>query len=51
MPSLLLHDATLIDGTGTGPRPHTRVLVEGDTIRRGAPWGGRAASRWSISAG
>lgn len=37
MTSLLLRNATLIDATGAGPRPHTRVLVEDGLIRRVAP--------------
>lgn len=34
MPSLLLNDATLIDGVGRDPRPHTSVLVEDGRIAR-----------------
>ena len=37
MPSLLLHNATLIDATGADPRPHTSVLVEDGRIARVAP--------------
>ncbi len=34
MTTLLLNDATLIDGTGCDPRPHVSVLVEGGRIAR-----------------
>ena len=34
MTALLLNDATLIDGTGADPRPHTSVLVEDGRIAR-----------------
>ncbi|MCH8281903.1 MAG: amidohydrolase family protein, partial [Chloroflexi bacterium] len=34
MNTLLLHNATLIDGTGADPRPQTSVLVEDGIIRR-----------------
>ena len=34
MNTLLLHNATLIDGTGADPRPRTSVLVEDGLIRR-----------------
>jgi imidazolonepropionase-like amidohydrolase len=34
MNNLLLHNATLIDGTGADPRPRTSVLVEDGLIRR-----------------
>ena len=37
MSSLLLHDATLIDGTGADPRPHVSVLLEEGVIRRVGP--------------
>lgn len=40
---LLLHDATLIDGTGADPRPHVSVLVEDGRIARIAPAGSIAA--------
>ena len=43
MNNLLLHNATLIDGTGADPRPRTSVLVEDGLIRRvtGAEYIGR----------
>ena len=34
MDELLLHNATLIDGTGSDPRPGTSVLVEKELIRQ-----------------
>ncbi len=34
MNTLLLHNATLIDGTGADPRPRTSVLVEDGIIQR-----------------
>ena len=34
MNPLLLHNATLIDGTGIDPQPRTSVLVEDGIIRR-----------------
>ena len=34
MATLLLHNATLIDGTGADPRPRTSVLVEDGLIQR-----------------
>ena len=34
MTALLLNDATLLDGTGADPRPHTSVLVENGRIAR-----------------
>jgi imidazolonepropionase-like amidohydrolase len=34
MSNLLLHNATLIDGTGADPRPRTSVMVEDGIIRR-----------------
>jgi imidazolonepropionase-like amidohydrolase len=34
MPSIVLRDATLIDGTGADPRPHVDVLVEDGRIAR-----------------
>ena len=37
MNPLLLHNATLIDGTGSDPQPRTSVLVEDGIIRRVAP--------------
>ena len=37
MSTLLLHNATLIDGTGADPRPRTSLLVEDGLIRRVAP--------------
>ncbi len=37
MTSLLLHNATLIDGTGADPRPGVSVLVEDGRIARIAP--------------
>ncbi len=37
MPTLLIHDATLIDGTGTDPRPGVSVRVEDGRITRIAP--------------
>jgi imidazolonepropionase-like amidohydrolase len=39
MTSLAIHDVTLIDGTGAGPRLHMTVLLEGDIIRRVGPAG------------
>jgi len=35
--TLLLHNATLIDGTGADPRPGVSVLIEGGRITRIAP--------------
>ncbi len=35
--ALLLHNATLIDGTGADPRPGVSVLVEDRRIARVAP--------------
>lgn len=37
MDQLLLHNATLIDGTGADPRPRTSVLVEKGLIRQIGP--------------
>ena len=37
MDELLLHNATLIDGTGADPRPRTSVLVEKGLIRQIGP--------------
>jgi imidazolonepropionase-like amidohydrolase len=37
MPTLLIHDATLIDGTGADPRPGVSVRVEDGRITRIAP--------------
>ncbi len=37
MSTLLVHDATLIDGTGSDPRPGVSVRVEGGRITRIAP--------------
>src|SRR3990170_3865485 len=37
MPQLMLHNATLIDGTGADPRPRTSVVVEDGRIARIAP--------------
>ncbi len=44
MSALLLNDATLLDGTGADPRPHTSVLVEGGRIARVGAAGTLAAS-------
>jgi imidazolonepropionase-like amidohydrolase len=38
-PRLLLHDVTLIDGSGAGPRPRTDVLVAGARIAAVGPAG------------
>ena len=37
MATLVLHDATLIDGTGAGPRARTSVLIEDGVIRQIGP--------------
>jgi imidazolonepropionase-like amidohydrolase len=37
MTTLLIHNATLIDGTGADPRPATAILVEDGRITRIAP--------------
>jgi hypothetical protein len=35
--SLVLHDFTLIDGTGAGPRSHVSIVISGDIIKQIVP--------------
>lgn len=39
MPTTLLHNATLIDGTGNAPTPNASVLIEGERITAAGPSG------------
>src|SRR6266545_5608956 len=45
MPSLLIHNATLIDGTGADPRPGVSVLIENGRITRISPASALKADR------